>query len=87
MLWILDTDYDGRSIYPQQVFFPMKNSTGSDGMIRLAKTLQAVIDSDLIRKTYGTESIPFKSGLNKRIAVKIIDDQAVESMKVLDLEE
>ena len=87
VLWMLDTDYDGRSIYPQQIFFPMKGSTGSDGMIRLVKTLQAAIDSELITKTYGTESIPFEVGHNKRIAVKIIDDQAVESMKVLDLEE
>ena len=22
-MWMLDTDYDGRSLYPRQVFFPM----------------------------------------------------------------
>ena len=22
-MWLLDTDYDGRSLYPRQVFFPM----------------------------------------------------------------
>ena len=22
-VWMLDTDYDGRSLYPRQVFFPM----------------------------------------------------------------
>ena len=27
-MWMLDTDYDGRSIYPQQVFFPMEPANG-----------------------------------------------------------
>ena len=27
-MWMLDTDYDGRSLYPQQVFFPMASTIG-----------------------------------------------------------
>ncbi len=83
-MWMLDTDYDGRSVYPQQVFFPMEGKSGGWG--RLAKTLQAQIDEDLIAKYQGTESIPFETGPNKRAAVKIIDDRGIESLKIIDLE-
>ena len=27
-MWILDTDYDDRSVYPQQAFFPMEGKSG-----------------------------------------------------------
>lgn len=81
-MWMLDEDYDGRSIYPGQVFFPMQDG----GWERLAKTLNAKIDPDLIEKYAGTESIPFKTRGNKRAAVKIIDDRGIESVRILDLE-
>ena len=83
-MWLLDTDYDGRSVYPQQVFFPMDGKSG--GWIKLAKTLRAYIDEDLITKYQGTESIPFEAGSNKRVTVKIIDDRGIESLKIIDLE-
>ena len=83
-MWELDTDYDGRSVYPQQVFFPMDGKSG--GWIKLQKTLQAQINEDLITKYQGITSIPFDAGMNKRIAVKIIDDRGIESLKVIDLE-
>ncbi len=83
-MWMLDTDYDGRSVYPQQVFFPMEEKTG--GWSKLAKTLQAQIDEELITKYQGTESIPFEAGSNKRAAVKIIDDRGIESLKIIRLE-
>ncbi len=83
-MWMLDTDYDGRSVYPSQVFFPMGGETG--GWHKLAKTLQAQIDEDLITKYQGTESIPFEAGPNKRAAVKIIDDRGIESLKIIQLE-
>ena len=34
-MWLLDTDYDGRSLYPRQVFFPMADDDG--GWARLAQ--------------------------------------------------
>jgi adenine-specific DNA-methyltransferase len=83
-MWELDTDYDDRSVYPQQVFFPMDGKSG--GWNKLAKTLQAYIDEDLITKYQGTVSIPFEAGPNKRVAVKIIDDRGIESLKIIDLE-
>jgi hypothetical protein len=33
-LWLLDSDYDGRSLYPRQVFFPMAGE--KEGWARLA---------------------------------------------------
>ncbi len=83
-MWMLDTDYDGRSVYPQQIFFPMWEKTG--GWHKLAKTLNAQIDEEMIAKYRGIESIPFEAGPNKRAAVKIIDDRGIESLKIISLE-
>ena len=83
-MWMLDEDYDGRSVYSQQIFFPLNGD--SNVWNKLAKTLQAHIDEDLIVKYQGTESIPFKSGPNKQAAVKIIDDRGIESLKIVSLE-
>ena len=78
-MWLLDTDYNGRSLFPTQVFFPM--SGVKDGWSKLAKNLKAEIDDDKIEAFRGTESLPFKPG--KQIAVKIIDDRGIESLKII----
>ncbi|QDT70965.1 site-specific DNA-methyltransferase [Lacipirellula limnantheis] len=83
-LWLLDTDYDGRSLYPRQVFFVL--SPGKDQLQRLAKTLKAEIDPDLIESYYGTESLPFEAGEHRRAAVKIVDDRGIESLKIIHLD-
>ena len=82
-LWMLDPDYDGRSLLPRQVFFPMAGAR--DGWARLAKNLKAEIDTDLIEAYRGTVCLPFESGEHGRAAVKIVDDRGVESLKVLEL--
>ena len=82
-MWLLDTDYDGRSLYPRQVFFPMADE--DEGWAKLARNLKAEIDPDLIEKYRGTVSLPFALGEHKRIAVKVIDDRGIESLKVLPL--
>lgn len=83
-VWLLDTDYDGRSLYPRQVFFPMADAT--EGWARLAKNLKAEIDEELIEAYRGTVSLPFAPGAHKRIAVKIVDDRGIESLKILEVE-
>jgi adenine-specific DNA-methyltransferase len=83
-VWLLDTDYDGRSLYPRQVFFPMAGE--KEGWARLAKNLKAEIDEELIEAYRGTMSLPFEPGSHKRIAVKIVDDRGIESLKVMELE-
>jgi adenine-specific DNA-methyltransferase len=82
-VWLLDTDYDGRSLYPRQVFFPMAGE--NEGWARLAKNLKAEIDEELIEAYRGTVSLPFEPGEHRRIAVKIVDDRGIESLKILDL--
>jgi len=82
-LWMLDTDYDGRSLYPRQVFFPMAGP--NDGWARVAKNLKAEIDEELIEAYCGTVSLPFAAGTYRRIAVKIVDDRGIESLKVMEL--
>lgn len=83
-MWMLDTDYDGRSIFPTQVFFPMAGS--KDGWKKLAKNLKAELDEDLLEKFEGTESIPFGAGEYKRCAVKIIDNRGIESFCIKNLD-
>ncbi len=84
-MWELDTDYDGRSLYPRQVFFPMAGA--NEGWSRLAKNLKARIDEELIEKYKGNTSLPFNLGNNKQIAVKIIDDRGIESLKIIKVRE
>jgi len=83
-VWLLDTDYDGRSLYPRQVFFPMAGE--KDGWARLARSLRAEIDEELIEAYRGTVSLPFAAGRHRRIAVKIVDDRGIESLRVMELE-
>ena len=83
-VWLLDTDYDGRSLYPRQVFFPMAGP--EEGWARLARNLKAEIDEELVEAYRGTVSVPFAPGEHKRIAVKIVDDRGIESLKVMGVE-
>jgi len=82
-MWLLDTDYDGRSLYPRQVFFPLANE--DEGWAKLARNLKAEIDPELIEHYRGTVSLPFALGEHKRVAVKVIDDRGIESLKVLQV--
>ncbi|HJX11877.1 MAG TPA: site-specific DNA-methyltransferase [Candidatus Binatia bacterium] len=82
-LWMLDTDYDGRSLYPRQVFFPMSGE--KDGWSKLARNLKAEIDEEMIGAYRGTVSLPFAVGEHGRVAVKIVDDRGIESLKIIAL--
>ncbi|MFG0258864.1 MAG: site-specific DNA-methyltransferase, partial [Phycisphaerales bacterium JB041] len=83
-VWMLDTDYDGRSVYPRQVFFPMAGA--KEGWAKLSKSLKAEIDPELIEAYRGAESLPFEAGPNKRIAVKVVDARGIESLVVRELD-
>jgi len=82
-MWLLDTDYDGRSLYPRQVFFPLADA--DEGWAKLARNLKAEIDLEKIEAYRGTISLPFELGKHKRVAVKVIDDRGIESLKVVQL--
>ncbi|HAV10531.1 MAG TPA: site-specific DNA-methyltransferase [Dehalococcoidia bacterium] len=83
-MWMLDTDYDGRSLFPRQVFFPMAGE--KEGWSRLARNLKAEIDEERIESYRGTVSLPFMLGDNRRIAVKIVDDRGIESLKIIEVD-
>ena len=59
----------------------------SGGWSRLSKTLKAEIDSEMMEKFSGIESLPFDVKEDSTIAVKIIDDRGIESMRLLTLED
>ena len=82
-LWMLDPDYDGRSLFPRQVFFPMAGD--ADGWARLARNLRAEIDESRIAAYRGTVSLPFEPGEHERAAIKIVDDRGIESLRVIPL--
>jgi adenine-specific DNA-methyltransferase len=58
----------------------------NDGWARLARNLKADIDEVLIENYRGTVSLPFEPGKHKRIAVKIVDDRGIESLRILDVD-
>ena len=81
-MWMLDTDYDGRTLRVKQFFFPKR----PDLWESLESTLRSEVDPDMLERYSGTKSIPFETGSNRQIAVKIIDNEGNESLTVRGLE-
>ena len=81
-LWMLDTNYDERSICPDQFFFPIEDK---NDWTKLKKSLKNEIDIEKIKFFQGTTSEPFTAGTNKKIAVKIVDNRGIESLVVKEL--
>jgi adenine-specific DNA-methyltransferase len=84
-MWSLDTDYDGRSLFPHQVFFPMAGK--DEGWRKLKKNIRAELDETLLDQFHGTLSLPFAAGKNAKAAVKIVDDRGIESLKIMPLKQ
>ena len=80
-MWSLDTDYDDRSLFPRQVFFPMAGK--DDGWKKLKRDIRAELDESLLDSFQGTVSLPFEAGENRKAAVKIVDDRGIESLKII----
>jgi adenine-specific DNA-methyltransferase len=84
-MWSLDTDYDERSLFPHQVFFPLAGK--GEGWEKLKKDIRAELDEDALEAFHGTVSLPFAAGDNKKVAVKIVDDRGIESLRIVGLED
>ncbi|MBK8337806.1 MAG: site-specific DNA-methyltransferase [Sterolibacteriaceae bacterium] len=82
-MWLLDPDYDDRSLFPRQVFFPMAGK--DEGWQKLKRDIRAELDESQLEQFQGTVSLPFDAGDNRKIAVKIVDDRGIESLKVIGL--
>jgi adenine-specific DNA-methyltransferase len=52
----------------------------------LARNLKAEIDEDLIETYRGVISLPFESKAGKYVAIKIVDDRGIESLKIIEVE-
>ena len=66
--------------FPRQVLFPMAGAR--DGWAKLAHSLKAEVDKTRIDAYSGTVSFPFE---HRRVAVKMLDDSGVESLKIVEL--
>jgi adenine-specific DNA-methyltransferase len=44
------------------------------------------IDEELIEAYRGTVSLPFSLGNHRRVAMKIVDDRGIESLKIITVE-
>ena len=44
-----------------------------------------LLDTELLQAFTGTVSLPFAAGDNRTVAVKIVDDRGIESLKVMRL--
>ena len=84
-MWCLDTNFDGRSVMPDQVFFPNDDRNG--GWKKLTAAARDVLDEDLMERFHGTVSLPFDAEDQQVIAVKVIDNRGIESMKIVHLED
>jgi adenine-specific DNA-methyltransferase len=82
-MWSLDTDYDDRSLFPRQVFFPMAGK--DEGWMKLKKSIRAELDEGQLAQFHGTVSLPFEKGDRAKVAVKIVDDRGIESLKIVKL--
>jgi adenine-specific DNA-methyltransferase len=56
-----------------------------EGWSKLAKNLKAEIDEELIEAYRGVVSLPFELGKHSRVAVKIVDDRGIESLKIMEI--
>ena len=46
----------------------------------------AELDEDLLKHFVGTVSLPFEAGANNMVAVKIVDDRGIESLRIVGLD-
>jgi len=81
-LWMLDTNYDERSVCPDQFFFPIEDR---NDWTKLKRSLNEEIDVEKIKFFQGSVSESFLAGDHKKIAVKIVDNRGIESLIVREL--
>ncbi|MDP2858111.1 MAG: site-specific DNA-methyltransferase, partial [Bacillota bacterium] len=79
--WFLDPDYDQRTFNIGQAFFP----GGTNAWEKLQRALKGIIDPDQFEPLRGLKSLPFESGEQNRVAVKVIDHRGNEMLEVFDL--
>ena len=74
----------GASSFPIEVIF--LTNLGKGDLKRLELNLRAEINADLIQPYRGFVALPFEAGEHGPVAVKIIDDRGIESLKIVELQ-
>jgi len=77
-LWMIDTAYNEESFFVRHCYI----TGGQDPYARLKRALKADIDAEAWESLYRTESRPFARPESQKIAVKVINDDGDEVMKV-----
>jgi adenine-specific DNA-methyltransferase len=57
-----------------------------EGWARLARSLKAELDEERIEAYRGTVSLPFEAKPGQKIAVKVVDDRGIESLRFVEVE-
>ena len=57
-----------------------------EGWDKLKKDIRAELDESRLKAFEGAKSLPFEAGQHGRVAVKIVDDRGIESLKVMALQ-
>ena len=57
-----------------------------EGWDKLKKNIRAELDEARLHQFHGTLSLPFEAGDHRKVAVKIVDDRGIESLKVINLD-
>ena len=83
----LDAGHGLRRAEPVPASSVFPDGGAKDGWARLAKNLRAEIDEERIEAYRGVKSLSFEPGEHRRMAVKIVDDRGIESLKILDISE
>lgn len=58
-----------------------------EGWQKIKKNIRAELNEELLEQFHGTVSLPFEPGDNRKVAVKIVDDRGIESLKIIPLED
>jgi adenine-specific DNA-methyltransferase len=82
--WFLDEDYDSYTFRICQAFFP-REARAKNPWDKLENALRSVVDKERMDAFRGAESLPFRAGEQKQIAVKVIDVRGNEVMVVKSL--
>ena len=84
-MWMLDTDYDGRTMRAKQIFFPGNVNSFDKLAKELKRTLRGLIDAEALKKYVSTESLPFKMGKYKTIAIKTVDNSGRDAIATKEI--
>ena len=73
--------------YGSSVSRPPASMAGEgEGWARLTRSLKAELDEGLIETYSGTVSLPFEAKPKTKVAVKIVYDRGIESLRILEVE-